>query len=212
MSAHDLTLWGVGTPRTMRACWTLVEFGLDYDSRPIKARGGETTTPEYLALNPKHKIPTLQHGPLTLTESGAIAIYISETFTPPDGFFVPGDSARRAALNEWCYFLLTELDASTYLMRRHQGLADIYGEAPNAVAAARGTVIDLTGAVFGNSDEEINTLMPEGMSVADILLTTCLASALRREIAVPGILQDYLDRMTRRPAYIQALARNTPGT
>ena len=65
MTTHDLTLWGVGTPRTMRACWTLVEFGLDYDRRPITSRSGETRTPEYLALNPKHKIPTLQHGALT---------------------------------------------------------------------------------------------------------------------------------------------------
>lgn len=210
MSAQGLTLWGVGTPRTMRACWTLVEFGLEYERRPIKARGGETTTPEYLALNPKHKIPTLQHGPLTLTESGAIAIYISETFPAPDGWFVPTGAARRAKLNEWAYFMLTELDASTYLMRRHEALAEIYGAAPNAVAAARAIVIDLTGAVFGDSDDEIETLMPEGMSVADIILTTCMNSALSRDIPLPDRLMRYHERMTARPAYQQALKQNQP--
>jgi len=210
MSAHDLTLWGVGTPRTMRACWTLVEFGLDYDRRAIKARGGATTTPQYLALNPKHKIPTLQHGKLTLTESGAIAIYISETFPAPDGFFVPSDPVRRAVLNEWAFFLLTELDASTYLMRRHEALAELYGEAPNAVSAAGANVIDMTHAVFGDGDDEIDTLMPEGMSVADIILTTCMTSALSRDIPLPDRLMRYHRRMTARPAYQQAHRQNQP--
>lgn len=210
MTTHDLTLWGVGTPRTMRACWTLVEFGLDYERRPITSRSGETKTPEYLALNPKHKIPTLQHGALTLTESAAIAIYVSETFPAPDGFFVPADPVRRAKLNEWAFFLLNELDASTYLMRRHQGLPEIYGEAPNAIAAARDNVIDLTGAVFGDGEGEIETLMPEGMSVADIILTTCMNSALGRDIPLPDRLMRYHERMTARPAYRKALQLNRP--
>ncbi len=32
--SHDLTLLGVGTSRTMRAHWMLLELGLDYESRP----------------------------------------------------------------------------------------------------------------------------------------------------------------------------------
>ena len=44
----------------------------------------------------------------------------------------------RAALNEWCYFVMTELDAgSLYIVRRHDGLAAIYGEAPVAVESAK---------------------------------------------------------------------------
>lgn len=210
MTTYDLTLWGVGTPRTMRACWTLVEFGLAYDRRPITARSGETTAPGYLALNPKHKIPTLQHGALTLSESAAIAIYISETFPAPDGFFVPSDPARRAKLNEWAFFLLNDIDASTYLMRRHQGLPELYGEAPNAISAARANVIDLIGAVFGDSGAEIETLMPEGMSVADIILTTCMNSALGRDIPLPARLMRYHERMTARPAYQKAQELNRP--
>ena len=41
MTGSDLTLWGVGTPRTMRAHWMLMEFGLDYEMRPIQSRTGE---------------------------------------------------------------------------------------------------------------------------------------------------------------------------
>jgi len=37
----------------------------------------------------------------------------------------------RARLNEWCFFIIAELDAhSLYLIRRHDGLKHLYGEAP----------------------------------------------------------------------------------
>lgn len=211
MAGHNLTVWGIGTPRTLRAHWILAEFGLDYDCRPITSRSGETTTPEFLALNPKHKIPVLQHGDRVLTESAAIATYISEAFEPPAGFFVPTDPASRATLNEWCFFIMTELDAlSMYVIRKHQDLREIYGAAPAAVEAARGNFAELTGALFDASGKDREFLMPDGMSVADILLTTCIQSARRRNIALPDYFIDYNDRMSQRPAYRQALAINNP--
>ena len=57
-----LVLWGVGTSRTLRAHWALHELGLDYESKPILARSGETKTQEYTRLNPRQKIPLLQDG------------------------------------------------------------------------------------------------------------------------------------------------------
>jgi glutathione S-transferase len=209
MSGQDLTVWGIGTPRTMRVHWMLLEFGLDYESRPIGPRTGETTSEEFLALNPRHKIPVLQHGELTLCESAAIINYIGDTFEAPEGFFVPVNDARRAKLNEWCYFVMTELDAlSIYVMRKHEDLAEIYGEAPNAVRAARETFRDQTSALFKDFDD--GYLMPEGFSIADILLATCLHSALPRGVNVPVCLVDYMERINQRPAYTAAMKRNFP--
>ena len=168
-------------------------------------------TPEFLALNPRHKIPVLQHGDLVLSESAAIISYLGDAFDPPEGFFVPTDATRRAKLNEWCYFIMTELDAlSNYVIRRHLDLADLYGEAPNAVETARAHFAEQTAALFGRFDSGREFLMGEGMSVADILLTTCVESALRRDIALPEFLNGYMDRMTRRPVYRPAFERNFP--
>jgi glutathione S-transferase len=72
-------------------------------------------------------------------------------------------------------------------------------------------VIDLTEAVFGAADGELEFVMPEGMSVADILLTTCMNSALGRDIPLCDRLMRYHARITARPAYRQALERNRPG-
>ena len=209
--ANDLTVWGIGTPRTLRAHWILAEFGLNYDCRPITSRSGETTTPGFLALNPKHKIPVLQHGDRVLTESAAITTYISEAFDAPAGFFVPAEAKSRATLNEWCFFIMTELDAlSMYVIRKHQDLHDIYGTAPAAVEAAKQNFTELTEAVFSVSGNRSEFLMPEGISVADVLLTTCIQSAQRRKISLPDYLINYNEQMTRRPAFRQALAINNP--
>ncbi len=209
MPGSDLTLWGVGTPRTMRAHWMLIEFGLDYEMRPIKSRGGETRTPEFLALNPRHKIPVLQHGSLVIAESAAIISYLSEVFEAPDGFFVPRDPIRRAKLNEWCFFMMMELDAlSLYVIRRHLDLADEYGAAPNVIEAAKEYFTEQTSALFEGAVANHEHLMTEGISIADILLTTVVDSALRRGIAVPEFLVGYLRRMLERPAYRKAFGIN----
>ncbi len=38
---NGLTLWGVGTTRTIRAHWALHELGLQYKCNPILPRSGE---------------------------------------------------------------------------------------------------------------------------------------------------------------------------
>ena len=87
--AHDLTVWGVGTSRTMRVHWMLVELGLEYECHPIQSRTGETLTDEFKRLNPRHKIPVLRHGSFVLTESAAIIQYLSETFPNSTEVYVP---------------------------------------------------------------------------------------------------------------------------
>jgi len=169
-------------------------------------------TSEFLALNPKHKIPVMRHGALVLSESAAIVSYLSRIFPPPDGFCIPEGEECRARLDEWCFFIMTELDAlATYVIRKHLDLAEIYGEAPKAVEAAKAQFADQAAAAFGLIDRNQPFLMAEGMSVADILLTTCVDSAMRRGIDMPAFLIGYHERMTGRPAYRRAFARNFPG-
>ena len=114
----DVILWGVGTSRTMRAHWMLLELGVDYRFQPIGPCTGETHSGEFLRLNPRHKIPVLQHGSLVLTESAAIIEYLSRTFPNPQ-IYRPSNPESVAALSEWCYFIMSELDAaSLYMVRR----------------------------------------------------------------------------------------------
>ncbi len=77
---HDLTLWGEGTSRTLRAHWMLLELGLDYLCHPIRSRTGETLSEEFKQLNPRHKIPVLRDRTFVLTESAAIIQYLCDKF------------------------------------------------------------------------------------------------------------------------------------
>ena len=207
--SHDLTVWGVGTSRTMRVHWMLLELGLEYECHPIQSRTGETLTDEFKRLNPRHKIPVLRHESLVVTESAAIIQYLSETFPHATEVYVPSDAASRARLNEWCYFIMSELDAgSLYVVRRHEGLKQIYGEAPTAVESAKSYFLHNIEAMAARIGGDNTYVLGERLSVADILLMTCLDWAASCGIPLPETVSHYRQRVALRPAYQAALKKN----
>jgi len=54
----------------------LEEIGLRYEDRAINLGAGQQRSPEYLALNPKGKVPALVLGGRTLTENAAILYFL----------------------------------------------------------------------------------------------------------------------------------------
>lgn len=203
-------LWGTGTSRTLRARWMLHELGLPYESRPITSRSGETLTPEYTALNPSQKIPALQEGDFVLTESAAIVNYLATAYGADKGLAPPTDVRARARYDHWCFFSMMELDANTlYVIRKHEDLHAIYGEAPAALNAAReGYARQARAAALRLGAGPY--ILGAQFSGADILFSTCLNGAIRRNIELPHVLREYLSRTTSRPAYEIALAANQP--
>lgn len=195
-------LWGVRTGRTLRPHWMLHELGLEYEMRPIGSRTGETQTAEFSKLNPRQKIPLLQDGEITLAESAAIVTYLAETYGQEAGLIPAPGSATRAAYFEWCFFTMTELDAHTlYVIRRHTQLADSYGQAPNAVAAAREGFIKQAAVADQALQAKGPYILGDIFTGADILLATCLGWAQRLELPLTATLQNYLQHVTSRPAY-----------
>ncbi len=205
------TVWGIGSTRAMRVHWTLLELGVDYETRAIRTRTPETQTEEFARLNPRRKIPVLCHGSLVLTESAAIVGYLTDTFAAPKGFFSPSDATQRAKVNEWSYFVMTELDAhSLYLIRRHYGLKEVYGEAPEAVASAREYFLKQVNAMSDKVAAAGTYLMGHEFSTADIIFMTCLDWAIMYELELPQALVSYHGRVAQRPIYHQAMRLNYP--
>jgi glutathione S-transferase len=195
----------------MRALWMLHELELPYEHRPIRSRTGETLTPEYTRLNPSQKIPTLQDGEFVLTESAAIVNYLGARYGAARGLAPPAGPRERARYDQWCFFVMMELDANTlYILRRHEDLKDIYGEAPHAVRTARDCFARQVNAAAQRLDALGPFVLGDRFSGPDILLTTCLVSALGRKIELPSTLREYLERTTARAAYGQALQANRP--
>jgi glutathione S-transferase len=201
-------LWGVGSPRTMRAHWALHELSLPYECEAVSARGERTRTESFAALNPRQKIPVLQDGDFTIAESAAIIAYLAEAYGEEQRL-VPAGGRARAQWLEWSAFICMELDATAlYVIRRHVGLPQIYGEAPAAVEAARSYFVKQLGCVDQALRDERRYLMGDDFTTADILLGTCLAWAVKLEVPVCESGQAYLGRVTARAAYPKALAAN----
>lgn len=204
-----LILWGLGSPRTLRVHWVLQELGLAYETRPIGSRSGETRTPEYKQLNPKEKIPALQDGELTVTESAAIVTYLAEKYGEPFGLIPPPATPQRAAYYEWSFFTMMELDAlSLYTMRRHSGLADIYGEAPNAIRAARESFAKQVLVADRKLALQGPFILGNTFTAADILFTTCLVWADRYDLPSTETLMNYKRLTTSREAHRAAIEAN----
>ena len=59
---------------------TLTEAGAAFDVRDLNTRTNQHKTPDFLALNPKHKVPVLVIDGEPLTENVAIQIWIARQF------------------------------------------------------------------------------------------------------------------------------------
>ena len=98
-----LTLYYAPTTCALVPYVTLTEAGAAFDVRPLNFRKGENRTPEYLRLNPKHKVPTLLVDGQPLTENVAIQLWISRKF--PAARLLPADpmhEVRALSLLAWC--------------------------------------------------------------------------------------------------------------
>jgi glutathione S-transferase len=209
--SSERILWGVGTSRTIRAHWALHELGLDFEIRPIQPRTGETQTPEFTALSARQKIPLLQDNDLVLTESAAIVAYLSDAYGQSHNRLLPADVKERAQCLEWCFFVISELDAtSLYVMRRHGDLRHIYGEAPTANEAASVYFQQQMRSVERVLENGTHYILGDRFTAADLLLATCVTWAVRYGVPVSEAVIAYNDRVTAREAYARAVATNAP--
>ncbi|HEY2628204.1 MAG TPA: glutathione S-transferase family protein [Usitatibacter sp.] len=78
--------------------WLALEFkGVPYDVKILSFSDNDTTKPAFVAINPRHTVPTIVDGGYTLWESIAILEYLDERF-PGAAKLYPGDASDRARL------------------------------------------------------------------------------------------------------------------
>ena len=78
---------------------TLDEKGLDFETQDINLFKNEQYNPEYLKLNPKGVVPTLDHDGNIIIESTLICEYLDDTFPNPS--LVPEDPFMRSQMRLW---------------------------------------------------------------------------------------------------------------
>ena len=101
-----IQLYTWGTPNGKKVSIMLEEIGLPYEVHAINIGQGDQFKPEYLAINPNNKIPSIidpdgpDGKPFTLFESGAILMYLAEK----SGKLWPGDLRQRYTVIQWLMF------------------------------------------------------------------------------------------------------------
>ena len=101
-----IQLYSWKTPNGRKVSVMLEEIALPYEVHAVDLGKRQQFTPEYLAINPNNKIPSIIDAdgpggkPLTLFESGAILMYLAEK----TGKFWPQDMRKRYEVIQWLMF------------------------------------------------------------------------------------------------------------
>src|SRR6185312_8008454 len=98
-----LTLYHAAPSRSSIVLWMLEELGEPYEVQLVSFKKGENRLPEYLAINPMAKVPTLRHGSTIITEGAAICAYLADEF-PNARLNVPTGNPARGIYLKWLFF------------------------------------------------------------------------------------------------------------
>jgi glutathione S-transferase len=187
----------------------LEEAGADYATQRLSFAANEQRGPEYLAINPKARVPALETDRGVLTETPAMLAFVAQTF--PQARLAPLDDpyafAEVQAFNS--YLCSTLHVAHAHRMRGYRWADD---EA--AFAAMRSFVPRSVGACF----ELIERTMLKGPWVMGETYTLCdpylftLAQWLEGDGVEPGAIPAVMahrQRVSERPAVKRAIAAET---
>ncbi len=97
---------GSGSPWVWRVWLALEHKALPYDLRMLSFSAGDTRKPEFVALNPRHRVPTIVDDGFVLYESNAIVEYLDEAYPGRGAPLFPGGPRERAVVRR----LVAEID------------------------------------------------------------------------------------------------------
>ncbi len=197
-----IKIYGTPASRAYRTLWMAEELGIDYENIPVDFKKGETRTPEYLAINPNGKIPSLGDGDLVLWESMAINLYLARKYPGP---LTPSSLEDDALATQWSIWGVLELETPlvTILFNRFMLPEDKRDEAAAAKAEqAAQAPFKVINDILGSRD----WLVGDGFSVADLNVAG-VVSVVRRinfDLSAYPNVDRWLERCITRPAAVAA--------
>lgn len=202
-------LYTCAKSRGLRATWAAEEAQVDIDLRilPFPPR---YLAPDYMAVNPLGTVPMLVDGETRMTESCAIAHYLATRGGFTDLAVAPGERDYGEYLDYTYHADATITFPQTVYMRfclfeKDKGLE----EAGHAYAKwFHKRLIKVEQRL-----ETREFLCADRFTVADICVgyALILAQSVGLDEGVPDSLKAYRERLTARPAYRRAFAREEDG-
>ena len=200
-----LTLYYAPNTCALASHIALEEAGAAFEARRIDFASAEQTKPEYLAINPKGRVPALVAERGVLTETPAILAFIAQSY--PEARLAPLDDpfafAELQAFNNY-------LCATVHVAHAHRMRGYRWADQPAAWEAMKTKVPQSVGACFDLIERDLFRgpwVMGETYTIADPYLFT-LAGWLEGDgvdpRAVPRV-HDHRRRMGERAAVRRTL-------
>ena len=191
----------------MKVTWVAEEMGVPFERVDIGGAFGGNDQPEYLAMNPNGKVPTVIDGDLVLWESHAIVRYLAAKHD--FGGIYPEDLKARANLDRWMDWMHTELstpmrDVFWGLVRtppEKRNLDQIRAGVEGAAAAFRKLDAQLEGKAYIGGDRLSMAEFPLGGFVH-----RWFGVAIENRPDDMPNLRAWYDRLCARPAYRKHIA------
>ena len=175
--------YGSGSPYAWRVWLALEHKAIAYELQAMSFSAGDLRKPDFLALNPRGKVPTIVDQGFALYESVAIVEYLDENYGGPKLF--PGDARERAQVRRRVqeadqYYALTMEKLVDEVLFKPQEQWD----ADNITAARQGLVQELEVWERLIAGE---WLAGASVSAADLTLYPLLGLTLRMEKKKPDL-------------------------
>jgi glutathione S-transferase len=200
-----LRIYGWKKSRAVRCMWLMEELGMDYEQIPLNPHAGETRTPEYLALNPAGKIPTLVHDGFVLRETVAINWYLASSVP---GTLLPLDRQAQARIQQWTSWALSDLEPYIVSIMR-EGRRPAEQIDTSRIEAAHAEIHKLLAAVLESALARSEWLLPSGFTLADLNVAAVASSmpVFNVDLTRHPHVDAWLKRCLARPAYQRAQQR-----
>lgn len=184
----------------------LIDAGADYALKRIDFGKAEQTLPEFLAVNPKGRVPALATPQGILTETSALLTYVAQSF--PQARLAPLDDpfafAQLQAFNGY-------LASTLHVAHAHGPRGNRWTDDPAAIQALKAYVPKSVSASFDMVERHLLKgpfVMGETYSIADPYLFT-MAQWIEGDgvdtTQIPRVIA-HREMMSKRPSVIRALA------
>lgn len=167
--------------------WVLEELGQPFERYDAGMEHGVVDTPEYRALNPNGRIPSLRHDGIELWESNSICRYLCMMVGGDARGLYPEDAGPRASVDRWLDWQLSTLspaerDLFWNMVRTPAAKRDMKAvKAAVTGSAACWAIVEARlsdGRVF---------IEGKGFTLADIVLGCFARRWFGPEVQVPGM-------------------------
>lgn len=169
-----------------RAVMTAKLLGSPVELVTVNLPEGQQKSPEYLALNPNGRVPTLVDGDFVLWESWAIMTYLADK--APGNTLYPTDARARADVHRWMFWASAHFMPAVAVLNQENFLKKLFNRGePDPAFIARGEN-DLRAAatVLDAHLAKRTWICGESLTLADVAIACPLMSTVPARLPVTG--------------------------